>query len=120
MAARRSGSASIVITAVLVLLLETFGALHAQTQPAANTRLPTVVVLATGGTIAGCAGSGVQAEYTSGQVGVEQLLAAVPQTKKLATLRGEQISNIGSQDMNDEVCVKLARPLNEVPAESED
>ncbi|MGH9324744.1 MAG: L-asparaginase 2, partial [Vicinamibacteria bacterium] len=41
---------------------------------------PTIVVLATGGTIAGAAGSDVQAAYTSGQVGVEQLLAAVPQT----------------------------------------
>jgi L-asparaginase/Glu-tRNA(Gln) amidotransferase subunit D len=36
----------------------------------------------------------VPAGYTSGQVGVEQLIAAVPQAKKLATLRGEQISNI--------------------------
>jgi L-asparaginase len=40
--------------------------------------LPNIVVLATGGTIAGAASSDVQAGYTSGQVGVEQLLAAVP------------------------------------------
>ena len=66
----------------------------------AQQKLPTIVVLATGGTIAGAAGSDVQAGYASGQVGVEQLLAAVPQARKLATLRGEQISNIGSQDMN--------------------
>ena len=73
-------------------------------------------MLATGGTIAGAAASDVQAGYKSGQVGVEQLLAAVPQTKKLATLRGEQISNIGSQDMNDEVWLKLARRVNELTA----
>ena len=78
--------------------------------------LPTVVVLATGGTIAGAAASDVQAGYTSGQVGVEQLLAAVPQAKKLANLRGEQISNIGSQDMNDEVWLKLANRVNELVA----
>src|SRR6185312_12256371 len=78
--------------------------------------LPTVVVLATGGTIAGAAATDVQAAYTSGQVGVEQLLAAVPQAKKLANLRGEQISNIGSQDMNDEVWVKLATQINELLA----
>ncbi len=78
--------------------------------------LPTVVVLATGGTIAGAAGSDVQAGYTSGQVGVEQLLNAVPQAKKLANLRGEQISNIGSQDMNDEVWIKLATRVNELLA----
>lgn len=78
--------------------------------------LPNVVVLATGGTIAGAAASDVQAGYTSGQVGVEQLLAAVPQAKKLANLRGEQISNIGSQDMNDEVWMKLATRVNELVA----
>jgi L-asparaginase len=78
--------------------------------------LPNVVVLATGGTIAGAAASDVQAGYTSGQVGVEQLLAAVPQAKKIANLRGEQISNIGSQDMNDEVWIKLATRINELLA----
>jgi L-asparaginase len=78
----------------------------AQGAPAA---LPSIVVLATGGTIAGTAQSDVQAGYKSGQVGVDQLLAAVPQAKKLANLRGEQISNIGSQDMTDEVWLKLAR-----------
>ncbi len=77
---------------------------------------PNIVVLATGGTIAGAAASDVQAGYTSGQVGVDQLLAAVPQAKKLASLRGEQISNIGSQDMNDEVWLKLARRINELLA----
>src|SRR5215468_1525795 len=81
--------------------------------------LPTVVVLATGGTIAGAAASDVQAGYTSGQVGVDQLLAAVPQAKKLATMRGEQISNIGSQDMNDEVWLKLARRVNELAAQAD-
>ena len=77
---------------------------------------PQVVVLATGGTIAGAAATDVQAGYKSGQVGVEQLLAAVPQARKLATLRGEQISNIGSQDMSDEVWLKLARRVNELVA----
>jgi L-asparaginase len=78
--------------------------------------LPTVVVLATGGTIAGAASSTVQAGYTSGQLGVDQLINAVPQAKKLATLKGEQISNIGSQDMNDEVWLKLAKRVNELAA----
>jgi len=79
--------------------------------------LPTVVVLATGGTIAGAASTDVQAGYTSGQVGVEQLLNAVPQAKKLAHLKGEQVSNIGSQDMNDEVWLKLATRVNALLAQ---
>jgi len=93
------------------------GSALAQTPaPAPAAKLPSVVVLATGGTIAGAAESDVQAGYKSGQVGVDQLLAAVPQAKKLATLRGEQIANIGSQDMNDEVWLKLANRINELTA----
>jgi L-asparaginase len=76
-----------------------------------------VVVLATGGTIAGKAGSDVTAGYTSGQAGVQELLDAVPQAKKLAKLSGEQISNIGSQDMNDEVWLKLATRINTLLAQ---
>src|SRR6476469_358751 len=90
-------SAAIVVIAAAVVAQTGATAAQSATTPA----LPTVVVLATGGTIAGAAASDVQAGYTSGQVGVQQLLAAVPQAKKLATLKGEQISNIGSQDMND-------------------
>src|SRR5262245_57548621 len=87
-----------------------------QAPASAGGPLPNIVVLATGGTIAGAAASDVQAGYTSGQVGVEQLLAAVPQAKKLANMRGEQISNIGSQDMNDEVWMKLAKRIAELTA----
>jgi L-asparaginase len=90
---------------------------YGSVEPARDPNLPNVVVLATGGTIAGAAGSDVQSGYTSGQVGVEQLLAAVPQAKKLANLRGEQISNIGSQDMNDEVWLKLATRVNQLLAQ---
>lgn len=101
----------------LVVALSSAATAMAQTgASAAPAPLPNIVVLATGGTIAGAAASDVQAGYTSGQVGVEQLLAAVPQAKKLANLKGEQISNIGSQDMNDEVWLKLARRINELTA----
>src|SRR5678815_4155748 len=89
---------------------------HAQAlaQAAPGGPLPNIVVLATGGTIAGAAASDVQAGYTSGQVGVEQLLAAVPQAKKLANLKGEQIANIGSQDMNADTWIKLATRINKL------
>src|SRR5262245_13435096 len=102
---------------MLPLALGTIGG-HEQVtaQASAAKPLPNVVVRATVGTIARAAATDVQAGYTSGQVGVEQLLAAVPQAKKLANLRGEQISNIGSQDMNDEVWLKLAIRINELLA----
>jgi len=101
---------------VFVLALATSLVMASSAAPRAAQALPNIVVLATGGTIAGAASTDVQAGYTSGQVGVEQLLAAVPQAKKLANMRGEQISNIGSQDMNDEVWLKLGRRVNELVA----
>jgi L-asparaginase len=110
------GNSRVLAACILVAVAVATPVGHAAQTPGTPTTLPTIVVLATGGTIAGAAGSDVQASYVSGQVGVEQLLAAVPQTKKLATLRGEQISNIGSQDMNDEVWLKLARRVNELTA----
>jgi L-asparaginase len=109
----RPSSRSFILAALVVMAVAS--PLHAEPQ-AAQAALPQVVVLATGGTIAGAAASDVQATYTSGQVGVEQLLAAVPQAKKLAALKGEQISNIGSQDMNDEVWLKLAKRISELTA----
>jgi L-asparaginase len=108
----QSSKASLVLAAALVAA----AAPGAVAQETAGKKLPNVVVLATGGTIAGAAASDVQAAYTSGQVGVEQLLAAVPQAKKLAAMTGEQVANIGSQDMNDEVWLKLARRVNEIAA----
>lgn len=103
------------LTLIALSLAATAAAQNAA-QSSSSPDLPNVVVLATGGTIAGAAGSDVQSAYTSGQVGVEQLIAAVPQAKKLANLRGEQISNIGSQDMNDEVWLTLAKRINELVA----
>lgn len=71
-----------------------------------------IVILATGGTIAGSAETGTQAGYSSGQMGVETLIAAVPQIAGLADVRGEQVANVGSQDMNDEIWLKLAARIN--------
>src|SRR5215831_8691072 len=73
-----------------------------------------VVILATGGTIAGAAATGTQAGYTSGAVGIDTMINAVPGIKGLANLRGEQISNVGSQDMSFDILLKLAKRINEL------
>jgi len=83
-------------------------------QPAG--RLPAVKIIATGGTIAGEAATSAQAGYTSGQVGVDALIKAVPTLNKLARVSGEQISNVGSQDMSDEIWLKLAKRINQLAA----
>ncbi len=57
--------------------------------------------------------------YTSGQASAKDLIDAVPGIEKLATLTAEQIANIGSQDMNDEVWIALAKRINELFAKGE-
>ena len=81
-----------------------------------TTKKPKVVIVATGGTIAGAAPSQTEAGYKSGAVGVDALIQAVPQLKELADVSGEQVASIGSQDMNDEVWLKLANRVNEILA----
>ena len=77
---------------------------------------PKVVIVATGGTIAGAAAAATDAGYKSGAVGVDILIEAVPQLKDIAEVTGEQVASIGSQDMNDEVWLKLAKTVNEILA----
>jgi L-asparaginase len=86
---------------------------------APNKGKPRVVILATGGTIAGAALSETDAGYKSGAVAVDALIAAVPQLAELAVVRGEQVASIGSQDMNDGVWLKLAARVNELAASSD-
>jgi hypothetical protein len=79
--------------------------------------LPKVRVLATGGTIAGAQASATDYGYKSGAYDVNSLISAVPNLDKLAVITGEQVANIGSQDMNDEVWLTLAKRVNAVLAE---
>ncbi|WP_054179244.1 L-asparaginase 2 [Trabulsiella odontotermitis] len=74
--------------------------------------LPQITVLATGGTIAGGGDSATNSAYTAGKVGIENLVNAVPQLKDIAVIKGEQVVNIGSQDMNDDVWLTLAKKIN--------
>src|SRR6201993_5202685 len=95
----------------LFILLLYVGAL---TSAAASKKLPNIEILATGGTIAGAAASGTQAGYTSGAVTIDTMISAVPGINDLANLKGEQISNVGSQDMSFDILLKLAKRINDL------
>ena len=73
--------------------------------------LPRVAVLATGGTIAGAADDLGSAGYSSGVLGVDELVAAVPRVAELARLEGAEIARVGSQDMSDAIWLDLAREI---------
>ncbi len=97
---------------VLVILLFSITSLVCAQQK----KLPNIVILATGGTIAGAAESGTSAGYTSGQVGVQTMIDAVPGIKDIANVTGEQIANVGSQDMSIKIWLDLAHKINELLA----
>lgn len=73
--------------------------------------LPRVLVLATGGTISGKKSTRSAIGYDAGGVTGQELAEAVPGLDKLARLQVEQIANIGSQDMNDDVWLRLAHRI---------
>jgi L-asparaginase len=96
---------------LVFVLLAMAGWQDAQAQ---EKKLPNIVILATGGTIAGAAATGTQAGYTSGAVNIDAMIAAVPGVKSLATIKGEQISNVGSQDMSFDIMMTVAKRINEL------
>jgi L-asparaginase len=88
-------------------------------QVSCGQKKPVVVILATGGTIAGSAKSGVQAGYTSGQVTIDAMVNGVPDITKLADIKGEQVSNVGSQDMSFEIMIKIAHKIAQLAEKNE-
>jgi L-asparaginase len=77
-----------------------------------------VVIIATGGTIAGAGDSSVGSKYAPGKVGIDQVIKNIPGLNKLADIQVEQAMQIASQDMNNEVWLKIAKRVNELLAQS--
>jgi L-asparaginase len=103
----------ICISTVIVAVLAQTAVITAQANK------PNVIILATGGTIAGAAPTGTQAGYQSGTVTIDTMIAAVPKIGDLANIKGEQISNVGSQDMSFDILLKLAKRINELAKSSD-
>lgn len=80
---------------------------------ATATRKPNVVILATGGTIAGAgADAANSATYTAAKVPVDKLIAAVPQMANIANVRGEQVFQIASESFTDAQLVQLGKRVS--------
>ncbi|MCQ2123806.1 MAG: asparaginase [Fibrobacter sp.] len=77
-----------------------------------------VVILATGGTIAGVGKPGENLGYTSGQIAGADLVAAVPEIADYADVTVEQVCNVNSDDMTSEIWLKLARRIDELEADA--
>ncbi len=79
----------------------------------ATTAKKTVVVLATGGTIAGVGEEGKTTGYQAGTLSAQDLIAAVPDIDDVARIEAVQICNVNSDDITDKIWIELANTINE-------
>ncbi len=82
---------------------------------AAVTAKPHVVVLATGGTIAGAGASAMNsATYTAAKVPVDKLLAGLPELANVANVSGEQVFQIASESFTNDNLLTLAKRVSQL------
>ncbi len=74
---------------------------------------PHVVILATGGTIAGAGSSSVKsASYAAAKVPVDELIAGVPEVAEVARVSGEQVFQIASESFTNDNLLTLGRRVS--------
>ena len=74
--------------------------------------LPKIVILGTGGTIAGVGEPGKTTGYYAGGLDIDTLIHSIPQVRELARLEGEQIVNVNSDDITEQDWLTLAKRIN--------
>ena len=98
-----------------VLLAVWLSVVPALAQDSTTQDLPVVWVLATGGTIAGSGSSSTSLiEYRAGALSGDELVATVPDIATHATIRVEQIANVGSPNITFDTWLTLARRINRI------
>ena len=105
------------LTSLLLILICTISfALNAfgDTETDSEKQDGRIVILATGGTIAGTGDEGKTVGYTPGVLTAEELIAAVPGLEDIAPIEAIQICNVNSDDMTDVIWLELANTINEM------
>ena len=79
----------------------------------------TIQIFATGGTIAGTAGSAIRRDYRPGQIGIAEFLKDIDELGLPAKLSGRQFANIGSEDIGPPIWAALHVAALEAMADDE-
>ena len=83
------------------------------TVASAQAAKPNVVILATGGTIAGAGASAANsATYAAAKVPVDKLLAGLPELTSVAKVSGEQVFQIASESFTNDHLLKLGQRVS--------
>ncbi|HRQ77916.1 MAG TPA: asparaginase [Gemmatimonadaceae bacterium] len=104
------------LVAPLTILMASACAAGSQTpaSPAPDSTLPKVLLIATGGTIAGVQQApGTLGAYRAGTLTAEQIIASVPELARHARVETEQFSNVASTLITPEQWIGLSRRINE-------
>jgi len=97
----------------LLRSLAACAAILAAVATASAQALPNVRILATGGTIAGAGASAANsATYAAAKVGVDKLIAGLPELAGVANVKGEQILQVASESLTDENLLTIARRVS--------
>ena len=72
-----------------------------------------IVIIATGGTIAGSGEAGKSADYAAGKFKVSDILASVPAIQNLAHIQTIQLCNVDSNDMNESRWIELRNLIHQ-------
>lgn len=78
-----------------------------------------IVVLATGGTIAGVGDEGKTAGYKPGTLTADELIKAVTELGREAELETIQVCNVNSDDITDKIWIRLTNVINEMAEDPE-
>lgn len=114
----RGGTVNKRVLGIIVTLCLLVFSLQAVALAADAPSKPKVVILATGGTIAGAgATSTTTVGYKAAVTAVDTLIANVPELKKVANVQGEQVSQIASESMTMDIWLKLANRVNQLLAQ---
>src|ERR1700741_5621012 len=107
----------VVLCAVLATLV---GVSFASAEEAAPAKIPTVVILCTGGTIAGTgATTPTTVGYTAAKIACDTLVDSVPEVKKVANVRGEQVYQIASESITNDHWLTLSKRINQLLAQDD-
>lgn len=108
-----------VVPAALAWMVLMPSATHAESAPVQK-QLANVVILATGGTIAGAGANATNsATYTAAKVPVDALISSVPQLKDIANVRGEQVFQIASESFSNDDLLKLGKRVSALAKQSD-
>lgn len=73
-----------------------------------------IVIVATGGTIAGTGALGKSASYRAGEINIDEIIRSLPSLKDKVSLSAVQLMNIDSNEINSKRWIELSNKINEL------